>query len=139
MAKIDFVPNDYIQQRDSNRANFLYLILFSALMGGIIVTFSIIKLRQKSVAAELHAADTKMSKAHEQISQLENLKIKSSTMIKTMAVTGELIERVPRSVVLACVTNNLPSGVSLLDFNLKQKEIKSTAPGTHTSQYQAVF
>jgi Tfp pilus assembly protein PilN len=137
MAKIDFVPNDYIQQRDSNRANFLYLILFSALMGGIIVTFSIIKLRQKSVEAELQAAESKMSKAHAQISQLENLKAKSSTMIKTMAVTGELIERVPRSVVLACVTNNLPSGVSLLDFKLKQKELKPAASGTHTSQYKS--
>jgi Tfp pilus assembly protein PilN len=136
MAKIDFVPNDYIQQRESNRANFLYLILFSALMGGIIVTFSIIKLRQKSVSSELRAADTKMARAHEQISQLEDLKVKSSTMIKTMAVTGELIERVPRSVVLACVTNNLPSGVSLLDFKLKQKEVKSTASEARTSQYQ---
>lgn len=136
MAKIDFVPNDYIQQRESNRANFLYLILFSALMGGIIVTFSIIKLRQKSVSSELRAADVKMARAHEQISQLEDLKVKSSTMIKTMAVTGELIERVPRSVVLACVTNNLPSGVSLLDFKLKQKEVKSTASETRTSQYQ---
>ena len=137
MAKIDFVPNDYIQQRDSTRANFLYLVLFSALMGGIIVTFSIIKLQQKTVEAELKAVNEKMSKAHEQISQLEDLKAKSSTMIKTMAVTGELIERVPRSVVLACVTNNLPSGVSLLDFKLKQKEVKAPTPSAPVSQYQA--
>jgi hypothetical protein len=87
MAKIDFVPNDYVQQRDLSRANFLYVILFSALMGGIIVTFSIIKLRQKSVNAELKAVETRMTQAHEQIAQLEDLKIKSSAMMKTMAVT----------------------------------------------------
>ena len=137
MAKIDFVPNDYIQQRDSTRANFLYLVLFSALMGGIIVTFSIIKLRQKTVEAELKVVNEKMTKAHEQIAQLDDLKTKSSTMIKTMAVTGELIERVPKSVVLACVTNNLPSGVSLLDFKLKQKEIKTPTSSASVSQYQA--
>ena len=137
MAKIDFVPNDYIQQRDSNRANFLYLILFSALMGGIVVTFSIIKLQQKKVAAELEAVDNKMSEAHGQIAQLEDLKNKSGTIIKTMAVTSELIERVPRSVVLACVTNNLPSGVSLLDFKLKQKEIKTAGATAPKGQYQA--
>lgn len=136
MAKIDFVPNDYIQQRDSTRANFLYLVLFSALMGGIIVTFSIIKLRQKTVEAELKVVNEKMTKAHEQIAQLDDLKTKSSTMIKTMAVTGELIERVPKSVVLACVTNNLPSGVSLLDFKLKQKEIKTPTSSAPVSQYQ---
>lgn len=137
MAKIDFVPNDYIQQRDSTRANFLYLVLFSALMGGIIVTFSIIKLQQKTVEAELKVVNEKMTKAHEQISQLDDLKTKSSTMIKTMAVTGELIERVPKSVVLACVTNNLPGGVSLLDFKLKQKEIKTPTSSASVSQYQA--
>lgn len=137
MAKIDFVPNDYIQQRDSTRANFLYLVLFSALMGGIIVTFSIIKLQQKNVEAKLKVVNEKMTKAHEQISQLDDLKTKSSTMIKTMAVTGELIERVPKSVVLACVTNNLPGGVSLLDFKLKQKEIKTPTSSASVSQYQA--
>ena len=137
MAKIDFVPNDYIQQRDSSRANFLYLILFSALMGGIVVTFTIIKLQQKKVESKLSAVENKMTEAHGQIAQLEDLKVKSSTMIKTMAVTSELIERVPRSIVLACVTNNLPGGVSLLDFRLKQKKIKTAAPAAPAGQYQA--
>ena len=41
MAKIDFVPNDYIQQRQSSRANFMYLVLFMILMAAVGVTFSI--------------------------------------------------------------------------------------------------
>ena len=42
--------------------------------------------------------------------------------------TAELIEPVPRSVLLASLTNNLPAGVSLLRLNVVQKESKlSTA------------
>ena len=49
MANIDFVPNDYIQKRDSTRANLLYLFLFIVVMAGIGATFSVIKMRQKDI------------------------------------------------------------------------------------------
>jgi Tfp pilus assembly protein PilN len=156
MAKINFVPNDYIQQRQSSRANLMYLTLLAALLGGIGVTFSIIKMRQRAVRAELDAVNAKMVQAQEQIAQLEELKTKGKTMMKSMVMTAELLEPVPRSVVLACLTNNMPSGVSLLEVQMKEKETKVvipsaedtaktakpaakpvTKPGAKTSQYQA--
>jgi len=137
MGKIDFVPNDYVQQRESSRANLMYLVLFGVLMGAIGVTFSILKMRQKAVARELASVNARMTKAGDQITQLEDLRSKSMAMMKTMVMTAELLEPVPRSVVLACLTNNLPGGVSLLDVKLEEKELKEPAakPGT-TSQYQ---
>jgi len=127
MAKIDFVPNDYIQQRESNRTNFLYLILFAVLMGAIAVTFSILKMRQRAVRGELTALARQMAQAHEQIAQLEELQSKSKTMMKTMVMTAELLEPVPRSVILASLTNSLPAGVSLLEVNLEEKETQAAA------------
>jgi Tfp pilus assembly protein PilN len=153
MATINFVPNDYIQQRQSSRANLMYLTLLAALLGGIGVTFSVIKMRQSVVGRELAAVNAKMMEAKEQIAQLEELKTKGKTMMKSMVMTAELLEPVPRSVVLACLTNNLPSGVSLLEMQLVEKENKvlaapaakpaPTAPATaskttsKTTQYQA--
>ena len=129
MSRVDFVPDEYVQQRESGRANFMYLLLFGALMCGIGVTFSIIKMRQKAVETELMAVNAKMSQASEQIKQLEKLKTTGKEVMKTMVMTSELVERVPRSIVLACLTNNLPTGVSLLQFKLDEKEIKqSRAP-----------
>jgi Tfp pilus assembly protein PilN len=122
MSRIDFVPTDYIQQRESNRANLMYLVLFAVLMGAIAVMFSILKMRQRAVRGELTALTQKMMQAQEQIAQLEELKAKSKTMMKTMVVTAELLEPVPRSVVLASLTNTLPPGVSLLEVNLVEKE-----------------
>ena len=129
MSRVDFVPDEYVQQRESGRANFMYLLLFGALMCGIGVTFSIIKMRQKAVGTELMAVNARMSQASEQIKQLEKLKTTGKDVMRTMVMTSELVERVPRSIVLACLTNNLPTGVSLLQFKLEEKEIKqSTQP-----------
>ncbi len=138
MARIDFVPNDYVQQKECGRANFLYLVLFGILMGAIGVTFSIIKMRQRAVESHLAALEQKMAAADTQIAQLDKLKRKTTTMMHSMVTTAELLEPVPRSVVLACLTNNLPGGVSLLELDLKEKDIAPAAPKAtpKTSQYQ---
>ena len=132
MANINFVPDDYVQQKRANRSNILYFMLLLAMLGAIGITFGFIKMRQESVHKELAQLDARMSKAREQIAQLEELKAKSKTMMSTMVVTAELLEPVPRSIILASLTNNLPSGVSLLDFQLKEKEIKVLRPSAST-------
>ncbi len=128
MANINFVPNDYVEQRQSSRANFLYLMLLAAMLGAIGITFGFIKMRQRGVGAELNELNTRMSQANQQIAQLEELKTKSKTMMKTMVMTAELLEPVPRSVLLASLTNNLPSGVSLTELDLKTSETVTAAP-----------
>lgn len=133
MGTINFVPNDYIEQRQSSRANLLYLMLLMAMLGAIGVTFGFIKMRQRTVQADLAQLDDRMSKAHEQIAQLEELKTKSKTMMKTMVMTAELLEPVPRSVILASITNDLPSGVSLIELNLDTKEKKVYKPVSQKS------
>jgi Tfp pilus assembly protein PilN len=130
MATINFVPDDYVQQRRASRANVLYLMLLMAMLGAIGITFGFIKMRQRTVRAELAQLNQRMTQAKEQIAQLEELKIKSNEMMKTMVVTAELLEPVPRSIVLASLTNNLPSGVSLLDFELKEKETQVIRPAS---------
>ncbi|HPD48540.1 MAG TPA: PilN domain-containing protein [Anaerohalosphaeraceae bacterium] len=133
MSKIDFVPNDYIQQRESNRANLIYLVLFAVMMGAIAMTFSFLKMRQRAIRSELTALTRQMAEAQEEIAQLEELKTKSKTMMKTMLMTAELLEPVPRSVILAGLTNSLPAGVSLLEVNLVEKETATAAAASPAS------
>lgn len=124
MGTINFVPTDYIEQRQSSRANILYLMLLMAMIGAIGITFGFIKVRQRAVEADMAAVNARMAQAQEQITQLEELKVKGKAMLKTMVMTAELLEPVPRSIILASLTNSMPSGVSLLDFNLVEKETK---------------
>lgn len=126
MATINFVPDDYIQQRQSNRANSLYLILLVAVLCGIGATFSVLKMRQRSVQVELAQLSRQLSQAKDQIAKLEELKSKNKTRLNVMMMTASLIEPVPRSVLLACLTNNLPAGVSLTTLEMKEKEKPKT-------------
>jgi cell division protein FtsB len=71
MTTINFVPNDYIQQRRSSRVNLLYLILLAILLAGIAATFSIIKMRQAGARAELDQLDVQMQQAREEIARLD--------------------------------------------------------------------
>ena len=138
MAMINFVPDDYVQQRRASRSNVLYLMLLLAMLGAIGITFGFIKMRQRAVQTELAQLNSRMAEAQQQIAQLEELKTKSQTMMKTMVMTAELLEAVPRSIILASLTNNLPSGVSLLDFGLEEKETqihKTAANNTTSSRY----
>lgn len=138
MATINFVPDDYVQQRRASRSNVLYLMLLLAMLGAIGITFGFIKMRQRTVQTELARLNSRMTEAQQQIAQLEELKTKSKTMMATMVMTAELLEPVPRSIILASLTNNLPSGVSLLDFGLEEKETQiyqSSGKSATTSRY----
>jgi hypothetical protein len=81
-----------------------------------------IKIRQRACRAEEALVNTKMTKMQESIQQFEDLQTRRKEMMKTALTTAELIEPVPRSVLLASLTNNLPTGMSLLKLNLVQKE-----------------
>ncbi|MHC4757751.1 MAG: hypothetical protein ACYTE8_03775 [Planctomycetota bacterium] len=125
MLNINFVPDDYIQNSESTKTNYVCLILFTIVMAGLGGVFFTIKMRQRALDAKEAMANEKISKAQESIAQLEKLQAKRKAMMKTALTTSELIEPVPKSVLLACLTNNLPPGASLLELKVVQKEPSS--------------
>ena len=139
MVNINFVPDDYIQNNETRRTNLIYIVLLLAVMivlGGSFVT---IKIRQKACLAKEQLVNKRMAQTHETMKQLEDLQVKRRAMMKTALTTAELIEPVPRSILLASLTNNLPPGVSLLKLNMIQKEPKKTFQSTATSKFQALM
>lgn len=138
MSKIDFVPDEYIQQRESNRANLMYLALLLAVLVGMGMTFSLLKMRQTKVNAEISLLDGRLSKAQEQIKLLEQLEDKGKAMMKTALITAELPDLVSKSVILACLTNNLPDGVALTDVHIRDENVKvKVSDSKSKTQFQA--
>jgi len=138
MSNINFVPDDYVQSNESRRANLMCLVLFSVVMaawGGMFVT---IKIRQQACNAEEALVNAKMARMQEAIKKFEELQTRRKEMMRTALTTAELIEPVPRSVVLASLTNNLPAGVSLVKLDLIQKEPQDRSRRrTSQSRYEA--
>ncbi len=138
MANINFVPDDYVQSNESRRANLMCLVMFSVVMAGLGGSFMTIKIRQRACGAEESLVNAKVTKMQESIQKFEELQTRRKEMMKTALTTAELIEPVPRSVLLASLTNNLPTGVSLAKLTLIQRE-PPKMPGDRAAKnrYQA--
>ena len=136
MPNINFVPDDYIQNNESRRTNLFCVVMLLIVMIGLMGAFGIIKMRQKACATQEALVNGKMGRMQEAIKQFEQLQTKRKEMMKTALMTAELLEPVPRSIVLATLTNELPSGTSLMEVKFNQKEVPSRKSG-QTSHYQA--
>ncbi len=137
MANIDFVPDDYVQGNESRRTNVVYLVLFAVVMTALGGSFVAIKVRQRACITNERLVDSKIDEIQEVIKQFEQLQDKRREMMKTALTTAELLEPVPRSILLASLTNNLPSGVSLLELGLVQKPSARPSRAVATSKYKA--
>jgi Tfp pilus assembly protein PilN len=137
MANINFVPDDYVQNNESRRTNIMYLVLFGVVMIALCGSFMTIKIRQRACGIKEKLVNTKMTKIQEAIKQFEELQTKRGEMMRTALTTSGLIEPVPRSVLLASLTNNLPQGVSLLKLSLVQKNAGGLPYQNPTSKYKA--
>jgi Tfp pilus assembly protein PilN len=138
MDRIDFVPEDYIQRKESHRANFFYLALVGIIAAAMLGTFAVLKVRQKAVEGENKAVDKRMAVVQQSIKQLEDLQNRRQEMMKTALLAAELIEPVPRSVILALLANALPDEVSLVRVKIVQKKKQQTQAAAKTSnQYKA--
>jgi Tfp pilus assembly protein PilN len=58
-------------------------------------------------------------------------------MMRTALTTAELLEPVPRSILLGTLTNNLPPGTSLTKLNMLQKDMGGSSASSPVSNYQA--
>lgn len=135
MSKINFVPDDYIQNSQSRRTNMMYIVLFSLLMVVLGSVFMTIKVRQHASDAMEKRIDAQLVQKREDITRIEQIQSKRKQILKTALTTVDLLEPVPRSVLLASLTNNLPQGVSFLKLSLVQKEPKRKTV-TASSNYE---
>ena len=136
MLNLNFVPDDYIRSNESRRTNLMYLVLLVVVMAGLGGSFVTIKIRQRLLSAREKLVNAKMSQVKGAIEQFEELQTKRKVMVETALTTAELLEPVPRSVLLASLTNNLPTGVSFLRLKLVQKEPKSPSRVAVTNKYK---
>ena len=137
MVNINFVPDDYAQSNESRRTNFIYLVLFGVVMIALGGSFVSIKIRQRACYTSEELINSKMTEVKEAINQFEELQARKRDMMKTAITTMELLEPVPRSILLASLTNNLPEGVSLSEVDLIQKQMKQNPTVARTSKFQS--
>jgi len=125
---MDFLPEDYFAKKAQRRTNGICLTLFVLVVAAVAAGFAVTEQRQRSVDQQAACVSAEMNEARGALEKLESLeKTKKQMMVKARLIAS-LLEPVPRSLVLATVTNKLPEGVTLTGHKLETKELKPEAP-----------
>jgi Tfp pilus assembly protein PilN len=135
-----FLPQDYVTRKTEQRAGFLSLALFSVVMFGVCGAFLVTNRRWKDIRTQQAVIDTQYATEAKKIDQLKTLEDQRKAMMEKAEVVAALLEKVPRSVLLAEMVQNLPKGVSLTDVTLKSKRVeeKQAPVAQGTGQIQKV-
>jgi Tfp pilus assembly protein PilN len=118
------LPDDYLEQRAERRTNFISLSLFVVVMSAVFAAFLVTNREWSRVQDAQQNMNSQYEQAAERIRDLRELEKQQEQMLSKAEVAAALIERVPRSVLLAELINRMPVRLSLLEFELKAEEVK---------------
>ncbi len=124
-SKKSFLPEDYVRDARERRSGIFALALFVIVMGAVFSAFLVTNRQWASVRAAQVSVNDETEKAAKEIAEMKRLEAMRAQMVEKAELARGLIEPVPRSVLLACLVNTMPSDLSLLDFEMKSEEIRS--------------
>jgi hypothetical protein len=119
--QLSFLPDDYLARKAQRRANVICAGLFVVVMGAMGSAFTFSERSVRAVERQHAEVDKEYADAARRIEQVRQLQDKQRQMAQQAELTASLLEKVPRTFVLAEITNALPAGTSLLDFVLDAK------------------
>jgi Tfp pilus assembly protein PilN len=133
--QLSFLPDDYLARKAARRTNAIFAVLFLITIVAIGATFTYCARGLKEARVRNEAANAEKAQAAAPIEQFQKLQEKQRTMAKQAELTSSLIEKVPRSFLLAELTNSLPAGVSLVDCALESRK-RNTAPPVQKTAFE---
>ena len=125
---LNFLPDDYVQQRQLRRANVICALMAA---GGLLlvgIAAGLTAFGAMGVAAARAAVDRQYEQARLRIKDLEQLEQRKADLLHKAELSATLLERVPRSHILACVTNHLPPETSLTSLSMEHQEMRVDVP-----------
>jgi Tfp pilus assembly protein PilN len=125
--ELSFLPEDYLERKARRRANFLCGALSIVVMGTIGTAFAVCERSIRGLDVAASEVDRQYEQAAVQIAQVEKLHAAQRQLVQHAELAATLVERVPRTNLLAELTNALPPGTSLLDFYM-ESNARAIAP-----------
>jgi hypothetical protein len=105
-------------------------------MAGIGTAFSYIEKELRAVEKQHQEVSRLYADAAKNIEQVKQMQEKQRKMGQQAELAASLLEKVPRSFLLAELTNSMPAGVSLMDVRMESKVRTKEAPAGGKTQYE---
>lgn len=125
-ASASFLPSDYRVRRVEKRTSVLSLVLFFIVMFGVVGAFFVTNRQWSSVKREQEQINRDYAEQTRRIEQLKTLEGQKTEMLEKAEITTALIERVPRSILLAELINRMPEKLTLSELLLAGKRVTIT-------------
>lgn len=123
MRVLNFLPGDYVTRRLVRRANLLCL----AVAGGSLLAIGLVTggiyLRMAGIRSMRGLVDQQYAQASRQIEDLKQLENRKQGLLHKVELSTALLERVPRSLLVARLTNCLPAQTSLTSLQMQAEEV----------------
>lgn len=119
--QLSFLPDDYLEKKAQRRSNLICAGLFVVVMSAIGAAFTFSERTIRRVEAQHAEVEKEYADAARRIQQVQKMQEKQRHMAQQAELTASLLEKIPRTFLLAELTNALPAGTSLIDFNLESK------------------
>ncbi|MCA9289517.1 MAG: hypothetical protein KDA25_00210 [Phycisphaerales bacterium] len=124
MRNPTFLPEDYLAQKADRRTDIICLTLFAVVMTGVLGAFLMTHRQRAEVKRARQAINAEYQQAATRISELTELQAQQEQVMYKAELTAALVERVPRSILLAEFVNRMPPRLSLLECVLKSEKVK---------------
>jgi Tfp pilus assembly protein PilN len=130
--ELSFLPDDYLEKKARRRANAVCGGLAVLVLGAVSGAFLYTERAQKAVEKKQADVDTVYAEAARRIEQANQMRAQQAQVVRRAELAATLLEKVPRSNLLAEFTNSLPAGVSLIDLVLDSKKRIAPPPDAKT-------
>lgn len=121
-----FLPEDYVERRIERRTNLISGALFFVVTLGVVGAFFVNNRQWNDVYSYQRAINVRYTQAAQDIEQLKTLESQGLALEGKAKIISALLERVPRSTLLAELINRMPKRVVLLEFDMASKRVAST-------------
>src|SRR3954466_7601801 len=103
--QLSFLPDNYLERKAQRRTNVLCAGLFLVVLVGIGSTFSFSERLNRDIDRTYDAKLKEFTGEAKRIHQAEKMQEKQRTMARQAELAASLLEKVPRSFLLAEITN----------------------------------
>jgi len=125
MTTTSFLPEDYLDQKAEHRTNMISLSLFGIVMVSVFAAFLVTNRQWSHVRKARASINSQYEDAAGQIKRLNELERQKDQMLTKARLAAALVERVPRSILLAELINRMPPRMGLLKIELKSDKLKA--------------
>lgn len=133
---MSFLPEDYLAKRVARRTNVICVTLFAVVMCGVIAAFFVTDRQRSEIRAQQAQVNQRFEEAARLLDQLEKLQTQKQQMVRKAKVASALVERVPRTLLLAELVNHMPTTLSLTEMKLETETVRAARRPTTAIQRQ---